>query len=91
MKTIWKFELTGTDTVVQMPEDAKVLSAQRQNTKICIWAMVDDQAKKVARNFVIQATGEWLEGPASDPDVKMVFIDTIQVAGFVWHIFEVKS
>lgn len=84
-KTIYKYTLPLADaTVLQMPDGAKVLSVQIQARQICLWAMVDPSHPLVGRSFSIRGTGQpilW------DNDT---YIGTVQLDGFVWHIFEVQ-
>lgn len=83
MKTVWKFQLRWTDQIsVQMPESAKILSAQIQNGEICLWALVFPENTTESRRFRISGTGH----PITE---KVEFIDTVQVDGLVFHVFEV--
>lgn len=83
---VHKFQLKLTDEpqVFQMPVGAQVLTTQTQWDVICIWALVDPQAKLDPRTFIIRGTGH----PVQD-NVK--YIGTVQQMDgrFVWHIFEV--
>lgn len=87
-RAIWKFPFEVTDRleVLFMPEGAEILSIQIQNSKVCIWAVCDERAPKVERRFHIYGTGHSLPENLRVSD----HIGTIQVAGFVWHVFEVK-
>jgi hypothetical protein len=82
--TIWKYALEITDRqVVEVPEGAEVLAVQEQAGKVCLWMMVDPEAKKEKRTFVIVGTGHPIEG-ASYLD----YYGTAQVGPMVWHVFE---
>ncbi len=87
MKTIFKYTLFVTDEQeVGMPDGAHVLSAQMQGDQLCIWALVDSEARTVNRNVRIFGTGRPvnIEG-------NWQFAGTVQEGPFVWHIFvEVK-
>jgi hypothetical protein len=82
---IWKFEFEVADRVeVEMPEGAFVLSAGVQNPgKICVWAIVNPDARKQKRIFQVRGTGH---------EVFMVmankFVGTVFDGVFVWHVFE---
>lgn len=49
---------------------------------ICVWAMVNPDAEKVPRQFLICGTG----GPM--PDRVGEFIGTVFGGPFVWHVFD---
>lgn len=89
--TIWKFPLQfGTGLQVKMPRGAKILTAQVQKEKLCIWAIVDPENNVEVRNFSVAITGsneDMVEGLFKDN-----YIGTFQMAGgeFVGHLFEEK-
>lgn len=85
MKTIFKYPLAITDSqAVLMPIGAEFLSVQFQGEDLCLWALVDPNAKKIAQTFWIVGTGHPV--PASE---YLKFIGTAQQFGgkLVWHIF----
>lgn len=66
-----------------MPEGAEILTAQYQANRATIWAIVDPEAKKELRTFLVVGTGHLL------PPSKVIrYIGTLQQLVFVWHIFE---
>lgn len=86
MNTIWKYTLEVVDSqTVEMPRDAKILSAQMQNGKLCLWAFVNTESPHNERDIVIFGTGHKMP-----EDCAMSHIGTIQTTGgyLVWHIFE---
>lgn len=85
MKTIWKFDLSGTREL-EMPEGATILSVDVQFGRICIWALVEPTAPKEKRVFCIYGTG------AAIADNLGKFIGTVQLAGgeFIVHVFEIN-
>lgn len=86
--TIFTYELNLVDRQdLSLPIGAKILSAQIQREKICIWAMVDSKEKKENRTIAIVGTGNPL--PKINPDEKMVHVDTVQLHSMVWHVFEI--
>ncbi len=88
MKVIWKYELPVMDLrTLQMPEGAEILSAQMQRNKLCLWAMVESENKKVDRYIEIIGTGNPVEETLN---VVRIFIDTIQLYGgdLIFHVFE---
>jgi hypothetical protein len=85
MVTIHKYQFTiADDVVIEMPEGARVLSVQVQNGIPTLWAMVETDWKKEKRKFRVYGTGHALNGL----DFMRTHIGTIQLNGFVWHIFE---
>ena len=70
--------------VIEMPEGARVLSAQAQEGKPFVWALVDTEKPPRPAAFKLFGTGHdvgSLEGYA--------FVDTIQLLGgqFILHLF----
>jgi hypothetical protein len=84
MKSIFKFPLQlRANQTVEMQPDAEILSVQKQNETITIWAVVDPEVEMIQRRFRIAATGEEFT------DEGLEYIGTVQLSGLVWHIFEV--
>lgn len=85
---IWKFILEITDAQqVQMPKNAKILSAQLQHGKLCVWALCDEEAELATRKFNVYGTGHKLPENAHIGE----FVATFQMAAgsLVFHLFEV--
>jgi hypothetical protein len=81
--TIWKFPLSlGIDLPITMPAGAQVLTAQVQNDRICLWALVDPSLPKELRYFEVLGTGQEF------PHNERAYIPSLQIGNFVWHIFE---
>jgi hypothetical protein len=87
---IWKYELdvmsSGFIRTFSMPKNAVILSAQVQQGKGVLWAMVDTNAKAVEpRRFHLVLTGQ-----VHDPASGLRFIDTLQFddGNYVVHVFE---
>ncbi len=80
---IWKFPLDIEQDValVEAPAEAQALSVQVQDGQTVVWMKVDPNEPTVSHYFRVIGTGD---------DVVHVgrFIDTVQVGGYVWHIFE---
>lgn len=86
MKTIWKYTLIATEEqTINAPEGAQVLSVQVQYGVPVLWALVDPEARKEAREIRMHGTGH----PISDGLDGYTFIDTIQMAKgeLVFHFF----
>lgn len=80
---IWKYKLELTDVqFLKMPYRNQILSIQRQDEQICMWALVDEKdIDLINKKITIIGTGNDIgEGPG-------LFIGTVQSNGFVWHVF----
>jgi len=87
MKAIYKYQLTGGETEVEMPCGARVLAVQCQGNTLCLWAEVDpDEKAMTKRMFKVIGTGEFTEDREA---TARIYIGTVQAGIFVWHIFEV--
>ena len=83
-KTIWKFTFDISDSIsVPMPKGADILSVEVQGGVPCIWALVDPDAEKEARKFLLYGTGHPIDGMSADR-----YVATFQQGPFVWHLFE---
>ena len=83
---IWKFPLEATDMQeITVPDGADLLSVANQNGTICLWVMVDPSAEPRRRYIEIIGTGNSF---SIDMGVDRVFIGTVIVNPFVWHVFE---
>ena len=77
-------QLTHNEQILQMPINAKILCAQIQYGKICIWY-------KCQSNEIMESRFFWLIGTGLEIEKdNLVFIGTIQQPGegLVWHVFE---
>ncbi len=86
--SIWKFILEPTDTQsIDMPLGARILSVDMQNSRVCLWAQVNPEAKIFARTIEIFGTGHPIE--ISDKIVRE-FIGTVLWPNghLVFHVFE---
>ena len=85
MKVIYKYTLEVTDEQeVKMPAGAQILCVQVQHGRPTLWALVDPEKKLEDRRFFVHGTGNPIH---SDAKVKC-YIGTVQINGFVWHVFE---
>lgn len=83
MKTIWKFPIKVTDQqVLQVPQDAQLLSVQMQGDQPCIWALVDPEAQKRPCTVQVFGTGHPVASEGA-------FLGTFQMHGgsLVFHVF----
>jgi hypothetical protein len=89
MRTIWKYPLHLDDMQrVRFRKDAKILSVQIQGEDLCLWVMVDSDAKEEWRTIAIFGTGHEIP-----KDLNLLHIGTVQHydGKLVWHVFEVLS
>lgn len=86
MSVVWKYPLKGGDVVnVDMPANARILTAQCQTDTLCLWALVDPEQAPVTRTFRVAGTGQTIP-----PDSFRNYIGSAQMFGgaLVWHVFE---
>lgn len=88
MKTIYKYKLKLAEVVeVEMPTDARVLTAQAQGVHVWIWAIIDTEPReKEKRRFAVLKTGQKIE---LNTDV-LTHVGSVQFdeGGLVYHVFE---
>jgi len=65
---------------------AEILAFQVQNGTPVIWVLMDETFKKT-RHFAIRGTGEAMNDWRSTD----IYIGTVQMPPFVWHLFETKK
>lgn len=84
METVFKYSLPEVGANgLELPKGAKVISADVQGQMICLWAIVNPEAPKETRQFVVAPTGNGVDVTGLD------FIQTtFTVNGLVWHVFE---
>ena len=83
-RTVWKFPLQIDDVQgVLMPSGAKILYVAVQDGVLCLWALVDPDAAKTIRTFLIVGTGH----PAPT-DAEHVGSGISHGGNLVWHVFE---
>ena len=90
MQTIYKYPAAYTEEFsLALPKNAKILSVQVQWGEPKIWALVDPEEPLLLRKFFFGST----EGsiPTSYTKDALVFIGTIQLGAFVFHLFEVSN
>ncbi len=85
MKKIWKFAFhpAGLQNI-NMPANTRILSVGVRNDIITLWGLVDPEEKTVNRQFAVRGTGH----PVDEVVENAVFIGTVFVGIFVWHIFD---
>jgi hypothetical protein len=94
MKTIYKYELEITDEQsFRLPRNSRILSAGNQLGRLFIWAEVDTDIESELRTFHIYGTGnpipELNEGARHKSFRGRIFIGTVQMGVFAWHVYEI--
>jgi len=93
MMTIWKFPVPlEPRSSIMMPPGSRVLTAQMQNGKLMLWAVVDAAVKtRDERIFSVVGTGQ---PELNEIDAFLTYIATVQVGGLigtlVMHVFEIN-
>jgi hypothetical protein len=84
---IWKFAvgIIDAEQKIIMPKVSKFLTAQMQDGKPQVWAIVDPETEFTEKIFRVYATGQSL------PKEEGNYIGTVQIWDTVWHIFEITS
>ncbi len=79
---IFKYELVGMLSTIELPSESRVLSVQKQYDSICMWVEVDITKPKVVRKFRLIGTGHYFDF------TRMSYVGTVQDGSLVWHIYE---
>ena len=77
--------LVGDESVISMPQYARVLSVQDQGGELRVWALVDVCNPLVSHLFQIVGTGREVEGFGHT--LLGDYLSTVQMGAYVWHIF----
>ena len=77
-------ELEPEQTVDMHNINDGILSIQVQDDKVVMWASVDPTSETAPQKFIMVGTGH--EIPVYN---LMRYVDTVQLNGLVWHIFNV--
>lgn len=80
MNTIWRFVV---DSQVEMPVGAKIIRTATRDGEVCIWAIVDPEARKTQRSFAIRATGLLFEQAMTG-----TYLGSVRLDGCELHVFE---
>lgn len=82
-RTIYKYRLAVIDDQkVEMPQGARILTAQMQHGTLCVWAFVNPELPTQTRYIRVIGTGQPV------PDESLLYIATAQDGSLAWHIFE---
>lgn len=86
MHTIWKFPIPQADCfTLELPKHARFLDVQVQYTKPVAWFLIDPDAEKGPRRFVVAGTGH----PIPEQE-KLTHLGTFQLFNgeLIVHLFE---
>jgi hypothetical protein len=92
MKAVWKYTLKPVVTL-DIPMGAEILTIREQGEDICLWALVDPEAEKEPRRFLVVGTGHTVPDPDEGPEISLRYIGSahLQRGSLVFHAFEVFS
>ncbi len=83
-QVVWKYPMTVPETVLDLPEDARVLCVQVQHEVPNLWVLLDPDRPAQRRRFGIAGTGHPIDIAG------LPYVGTFQLfdGGFVGHVFE---
>lgn len=82
MNQVWKFEIEPSKELVEMPQNAEILSVAFQENMLFVWARVDVAAPLEKRTLIVRGTGHDM------PTASLWFLGTAHKDGLVFHVFE---
>lgn len=86
-RQIWKFQFDLSESLtIMMPKQAQIIKVENQNGFPCIWAIVDTNAPKQERRFMVVWTGH-----PFDYGHDVFHVGTFVQEQFVWHLFELTG
>jgi hypothetical protein len=86
MRKIYKYSLVIADEqAISLPKDAEILAVQVQGGTLCLWAIVFPGNENELKAIEIYGTGH--DFPTIGQGERK-YISTVQMGGFVWHVFE---
>ena len=87
-KVIYKYELSGTFNVLELPLKSKVLCAMNQREKMQLWVEINPtEIKKEARKFLVEGTGHDYNDSGNREYIGSI---KLQDGQFIFHVFEEK-
>ena len=86
MNTIWKYELNPVLKDIQVPRNAKVLTAAAQGDNICVWVELNpDEPADDVRRFEVFGTGHVI------PKGERRYVGTAFLGILVFHVYELND
>ena len=98
MRTVFKYPLALSTSVLRLPAGAEILHVAAQSTRYSsafsldecpmLWALVDEDAPKRETTFLLVPTGDRIA-----PALVVAYVGTVHMAGgtFVLHVFRVRT
>lgn len=88
-KVIYKYKLEITDyQKIYLPIGSKILSVANQREQLCLWALVDPDANFGEHLHHVEIIGTGNPIPPVYQGMERVFLGTVVIEPFVWHVFE---
>lgn len=93
-RAVWKYPMGNWETGMfsaEMPAGAEVLSLDWQHGELCMWVLVNPQAEKRQRHFIILGTGHEIDTAPHRELAQRDYVGTVQYLGgdLIFHVFEV--
>jgi hypothetical protein len=91
----YKIPFEESNTVIKFPKKEFLISMKTfqhplsvavQDSEIVMWAYAEDDYPPITRKFKAVGTGEHFN--LNFDNMNLLYIGTVQLDGFVWHIFE---
>jgi hypothetical protein len=86
---VYKYPLVmADDQHIELPRGAGILCVKIQNGTICLWALVNPEARKEKRTIAIRGTGHPI-----DDDFEHNYLGTVMTheMQLVFHVFEILN
>ncbi len=79
-RRIFKYPLTGWETIIQIPAPFEPLCVYVQGDKIQVWVKVNDMGSDVPVTFYMVPTG-------GEIPTQSKYVATVHTPPTVWHVF----
>lgn len=88
MKRIYKYPVTPYPFVLELPQEARVLTVQVQGKEPKMWVIVDPEKQTELRAFIVIGTGHDID---EQLEKNLSFIGTFQMkrGALIFHLFEI--
>ncbi len=83
-REVWKYEIFGLVCQFAIPKGAEILTLEMQKGTPCMWALVDLDAEREKRSFLVVGTGETIYGE----NIEYIGTFMLQNGNLVFHVFE---
>jgi len=87
---IWKYDIPVEDMfMLDLPENAKILTVQTQHLKPVLWCLVDPKKQMKTRCFRLAGTGHLIT--QEEGDLKYIGTFQIRDGALIFHLFEIVN